>query len=199
MEPNLIKIKEHDVWTVWKRIGRLREKETRYIVKFKQTGKFDTACKNLKAVDRLLKKIISLWSIAMLFLCLSVKAWADDGSWMYHRKAVKAIVGEAEGEPFAGKLAIAHALRNRAQNPHYRGKRVFKGVYGLKRKTHAPKRTWHQADRAWKESSQKKDNTGHATIWGTDSDVRKFRKEEWFRKCRFTTRIGNHSFFREAM
>lgn len=114
-------------------------------------------------------------------------------------KAVRAIVGEAEGEPYAGKLAVAHALRNRAKIAYYGRRGVFVGVYGLQREIKAPERVWREAREAWEASAWVDDSTSGASVWGTDSDVRKFEKQKWFKNCRFMKRIGAHNFFKEVV
>ena len=100
-------------------------------------------------------------------------------------QAVRAIVGEAAGETFEGKLAIACAIRNRG-NLH--------GVYGLNA-THVWRETaatWTAAWRAWRLSAQH-DITHGASYWGNCADVATGN----YRRLTQTAIIGNHHFFRK--
>lgn len=83
---------------------------------------------------------------------------------------VRAIVGEAAGQPYAVKLAVACAIRNRCV-PHGPG---LRGVYGLNAAHNAtePAKVWQEAARAWAESARR-DVTGGADHFGNASDVRK--------------------------
>lgn len=78
---------------------------------------------------------------------------------------IRAIVGEAAGQPYKVKLAVAAAIRNRGH---------LRGVYGLNARHNAsePERVWRDAARAWKESATS-DITRGATHFGCAEDVRK--------------------------
>jgi len=81
------------------------------------------------------------------------------------RAAATAIVGEAAGQPFAVKLAVAEAIRHRG---------TLQGVYGLNAAHNAtePARVWKDARRAWAQSAHT-DITHGATHFGNLQDVRK--------------------------
>lgn len=100
--------------------------------------------------------------------------------------AVRAIMGEARGESYLGKVAIAEAVRARG---------TLKGVYGFKAKFSEPDRVWDEARRAWEES-KKTNLTKGATVWGNKSDVAIFKKTRWFKSYELTAQIGGHYFFR---
>ncbi len=105
------------------------------------------------------------------------------------QSAVKAIIGEAEGEGYQGMLAVACAIRNRGS---------LHGVYGI----HSFRVTQHKynqhtysmAVKAWAESA-KKDITNGATGWGNEADVAKFRHSAWFPSVYFTAHIGRQWFY----
>jgi len=106
-------------------------------------------------------------------------------------KAIKAIIGEAESEPYAGKLALARSLRVRG---------TLKGVYGINaprvRAMRYSNKTYQEAKRAWKESKDLKGWT--ASGWGNKEDVKKFKQTAWFKKCVIVAKIGQHYFYRKA-
>lgn len=105
--------------------------------------------------------------------------------------AVDIIIGEAEGESYQGKLAIAQALRHRGYT---------RGCYGL----HAPRvkkhlyssKTFVQAVKAWEESRTLPDITGGATGWGNAKDIEVFKRTKWWKKAVITAKIGNHFFYK---
>lgn len=144
---------------------------------------------------RRVKNGSSAWShgrriacIAAALLLLSSQAHA---ATVPRERAINAIIGEAEGESYQGKLGIAAAIRNRG---HLRGvygeraPRVVGKLYG--------RDTRRDAIKAWEES-ETVDPTHGATGWGNDKDVREFEKHKWWRKCVITARIGNHVFYKE--
>lgn len=92
-----------------------------------------------------------------LYLCASVALTISAHARVCNHDAVRAILGEAAGEPYAAKLAVACAIRNRGK---------LDGVYGA-RVTDAwisaqPAATRRDADKAWRES---------AHLHGTGGDV----------------------------
>ena len=101
---------------------------------------------------------------------------------------VRAIIGEASGEGYNGMLAIASALRRRGS---------LRGVYGIKAKhiESEPGSTWVKARKAWKEGKHK-DITNGANGWGSKEDVKKFKKQKWWKKATVTKTIGNHVFYK---
>lgn len=79
--------------------------------------------------------------------------------------AVRAIVGEAAGQPYAVKLGVAAAIRHRG---------TLRGVYGLTAAHNAtePAWVWRDARRAWTESATT-DPVKGADHFGNASDVAK--------------------------
>lgn len=128
--------------------------------------------------------------VGVVFFSLSI-----DNSLIYANyqftpdEAIRAIIGEASGEPFEGQVAIGEAIRKRG---------TLKGVYGVK----APhvdrqgKEVWEKARRAW-EVSQSSKLTDGASGWGNSEDLKQFRKTRWWKRCEVTKKIGNHYFYKE--
>jgi len=102
--------------------------------------------------------------------------------------AVKAIMGEARGEAYIGKVAIGESIRNRGH---------LKGVYGLNAKFSEPKWVWDSATRAWHESAHT-NLTKNADHWFSEEDMKKLSKNppRWFKRLEPTVKIGRHSFYR---
>ena len=98
--------------------------------------------------------------------------------------AVRAIIGEAEGESFKGKVAVAEAIRNRG---------TLRGVYGFKAKRvdQAPDWVWREARRAWKKSKQSNLVKGATHFESTDFPI-----PGWSKKMRMTAHIGKHKFYK---
>ena len=110
---------------------------------------------------------------------------------------VNAIIGEASNQGYEGMLAIAGALRNRAKVPYYKNN-VLHGVYGLNNpqiKIATPD-VRAMAEKAWKDSATK-DITKGAYLWGSDSDIQKFKVQAWFKNVSPTTKIKDHTFFKD--
>ena len=110
--------------------------------------------------------------------------------------AVQAIIGEAEAEGAPGMLAVACTLRNRGN---------LKGVYGLQsfRVTHHlySQHTLAYARLAWKYSEQAdlcQAMVHGAKGWGSDSDLIKFKKHAWWKRCVITDHVGGHWFYKEV-
>ena len=119
--------------------------------------------------------------LLLLFVCGNVHA-----ATIPDRRAVNAIIGEAEGEGYDGMVAVACAIRNRG---------TLKGVYGEK----APrvvgrkysKTVYNLAVKAWA-ASAKKDITNGATHWeGT-----KFRIPYWAKHMQVTLVVNHQRFYR---
>ena len=101
-------------------------------------------------------------------------------------EAIRAIYGEACGEPYVGKLAVAGAIRNRG---------TLRGVYGqtsplLTQPINA--RAWAQCARAWRESATR-DITHGATHWENTHD---FGANYWTRKMQCVGTFGRQQFFK---
>ena len=113
--------------------------------------------------------------------------------------AVRAIIGEAENQGYAGMLAVACAIRNR-NNLH--------GVFGLEQihenngtyvriTKHGPRRirpsVAADAKKAWAESATKRIH--NATHW---ENVRAFGMPTWARHMKQVYEVGDHVFFANA-
>lgn len=116
-------------------------------------------------------------------------------------RAVRAIIGEAEGEGPRGMYLVACALRNRG---------TFRGVYGDRAVTwsgnglmrrHGQESLviqpiiYHQAMKAWHESAYGEDLTLGATIWQSQEDMQSSGMD--FDKLDCTIIHGGHYFFKE--
>lgn len=124
-----------------------------------------------------------LSGILILFLFSPAVTWAS----IDPQQAVMAIVGEAAGEPYLGKVAIAEAIRNRGN---------LNGVYGLARAAFIsaqPKWAHEDARRAWDESARSNLVKG-ADHWESVD----FKTPAWAPKMICTAQIGKHRFYRSG-
>ena len=119
----------------------------------------------------------------VLLACLFC-SWSAQGQ-ISDEQAVRAIVGEASNQGFAGMRAVASAIRNRG---------TLKGVYGLNAKHNAreSKATWDLARRAWAESA-KVDVVGGSTHW---DNIRRFGKPYWASSMDQVMTVRDHVFYR---
>lgn len=107
-----------------------------------------------------------------------------------HTLFVESIIGEAEGEEYVGKLAVACAIRNRG---------TLDGVYGWRAprvRLHAySSRVFVQAVRAYEESAQPVNCQfiDGATHWQSKADRKKAGK--WLRAYEVVAKIGGHWFY----
>jgi spore germination cell wall hydrolase CwlJ-like protein len=126
----------------------------------------------------------------LLIILLTVSGYVSASS-IPDSKAIAAIIGEAEGESLQGKIAVAEVIRNRGS---------LKGIYGVSAPRVLKKlysaQTLADATRAW-ELSKTSNLTGGAMGWGNAADIRKFKTQRWFKKCRVVKQIGNHYFWKE--
>jgi spore germination cell wall hydrolase CwlJ-like protein len=116
--------------------------------------------------------------LTLLLLCL--RAGAMDGE-----KAVQAVIGEAAGEPFASKVAIAAAIRNRG---------TLEGVRGVRNQRMIQSQTpavWNAARAAWAQSA-----TNDVTHGGTHWESSNFKTPSWSRNMTKTATIGRFRFFK---
>jgi hypothetical protein len=110
---------------------------------------------------------------------------------------INTIVGEASDQEYRGMLALACAIRNRTNVPYYKNN-ILHGVYGL----NAPhikgesSEIFALARKAWAESATR-DIVGKAYIWGTNSDIVKFKQQSWFKNVESTITIKDHTFFKD--
>ena len=99
--------------------------------------------------------------------------------------AVRAIIGEAAGEPFETKLAIAGALRNRGSLAGVRGLRNSKMI------DVQPAQVWTDARRAWSESA-----TNDLSRGGTHFESVNFTTPFWARDRLPVARVGMFRFWK---
>jgi hypothetical protein len=99
--------------------------------------------------------------------------------------AVRAIIGEAAGEPFETKLAIAGALRNRDSLAGVRGLRNSKMIDAQ------PAWVWADARRAWSESA-----TNDLSRGGTHFESVNFTTPFWARDRSPVARVGMFRFWK---
>lgn len=105
-------------------------------------------------------------------------------------KAILAIIGEAESEPWEGKVAVAETIRRRGS---------LKGIFGLnsvrvKQKKYT-RALYDQCKRAW-EASRTTNYSKGALGWGNAADVQIFKRSKWFRNCKIVKQIGKHYFWK---
>ena len=143
--------------------------------------------KQIKELARRLEEALRIAATtAVTVFFLAFLPAPSNAAMIAEADGVQAVMGEARGEPYLGKVAIAEALRNRG---------TLNGVYGFKARFQEPERVWGDARRAWREGEQSNLTHG-ATVWGNRSDVEKFRLERWFLAYEQTAKIGGHYFFR---
>jgi len=104
---------------------------------------------------------------------------------MDSERAVQAVIGEAAGQTFAEKLAVACALRNRGTLAGVRGIRNQRMIQS------EPPRIWIDAREAWAQSATN-DVTHGATHWESDQ----FPAPAWSRGMTLTAHIGKFKFFK---
>lgn len=116
----------------------------------------------------------------LLLICLVPRVQAG----VPEDKAVKAIVGEAEGESLKGKTAVAEAIRNRGS---------LEGVVGLNSPRVKKAKPWvyRDARKAWKDSTRTNLVKG-ATHWESTD----FPRPSWTDEMEQTTRVGKHRFYK---
>lgn len=124
----------------------------------------------------------------LVLLCGILPALA--GSIIPKVRAVNAIIGEAEGESYRGKLAVACAIRNRGTLNGVYGeysKRVKEHLYGAK--------VFVDTVRAWEESA---DLINCQFIDGADHwEGTAFPIPKWAVEKKVTAIVGNQRFYRD--
>lgn len=129
------------------------------------------------------------------FLTLALAGTASHHKIYSEQDIIKAIVGEASDQGYQGMLGVACAIRNRMQMSYYRDD-MLQGVYGVNAK-HINKESpeiFTLAKKAWAESAIR-NIIGHAYVWGTDSDIQKFKAQSWFQNMAPVIKIGEHTFY----
>jgi hypothetical protein len=140
-------------------------------------------------------KIILSWIICTTSMTSPVTATSGtmtgDSAVSYsYFNCIRAIYGEAEAEPFSGKVAVAEAIRNR---------KSLKQVFGVssKRTLRPIPSIWKECELAW-EKSANSNLTNGAIGWGNAQDLKIFKRQKWFKNCFITKRIGNHYFYKRG-
>ena len=102
------------------------------------------------------------------------------------KQCILAIIGEAEGEPYIGKIAIGEVIRRRGS---------LKGVYGLNaprvKKHLYSKETYDLCLKAWLESRF----TNYSCL-ATHWEGKAFKKPYWAANMAIVARIGNQIFYK---
>ena len=126
-------------------------------------------------------------SLCLLSGCKS-PAFASQPIPFTTNNIIVAMIGEAEGESFEGKVAVACAILNRG---------TLKGVYGLhaKRAVRTPRlsKLYLTCLEALREA-KKHDITKGSTNW---ENVNAFGQPYWASSMIKTVKIGNHQFYRK--
>ena len=105
----------------------------------------------------------------LLLLCFAALPSFTSFAQLDRAQCIKAVVGEAAGEPYQCQIAISAVIRNRGS---------LKGVYGLRAKHVArePQSVFNKVAKAWDESA-KHDPTGGCKFWGGIIDDNYFIKK----------------------
>ena len=133
-----------------------------------------------------LRWVVASAFVFVIFLIMASFVFSAD---IERSRAISAIIGEAEGEPYKGKLAVACAIRNRG---------TLKGVYGEKaprvtKKLYSPK-IKAEAEKAWDESEEL---LACQFIDGADHwEGASFKTPSWAGNMKQTARVGNQIFYR---
>ena len=116
---------------------------------------------------------------AILLLAFNCQA-IDDAT------AVRAIVGEASGQSYQDKLAVAGAIRNG------QGKFALIGLRNRVMIDRQPKRVFADARRAWSESA-----TNDASLGATHFEANRFGRPWWSSNMVVTVRTASFTFYKE--
>lgn len=140
----------------------------------------------MKTLRKLLWFVL-LWIASLLITVLMLSAASAEE--IRKDKFVDAIIGEAEGEPYRGKLAVACAIRNRGN---------LQGVYGV----NAPRVSQHKyspkvfvdAVRAYEESAHPDmcEFIDGASFWEGTA----FKRPYWAKNMIVTATIGRQRFYK---
>lgn len=137
-------------------------------------------------------RTVVLWAVILTVMALLAIFWPETAhsAGIHADRAINAIIGESEGEPFRGKLAVACAIRNRG---------TLKGVYGeraprvLSKKYSAS--ILKDATLAWDKSGNKDACSfiGGASFW----EGMAFPAPSWAKNMTVTATIGRQRFYKE--
>ena len=128
----------------------------------------------------------TLATIFAATICLTAPAQTvSQPSTLDPQLAVRAIIGEAAGEPFTTKLAIAAALRNRDSLVGVRGLRNARMIDAQ------PARVWADARCAWSESA-----TNDLTHSAAYFESTNFPTPYWARGMKPTATVGVFRFWK---
>lgn len=126
---------------------------------------------------------------AIIFIGGLINATASET--VDNKKAIYAIIGEAEDQGFTGMLAVAHAIRNRG---------TLKGVKGLNSprvKLHLySKKIYDLAQLAWEQSEIDFDITHGANHW---ANIKDFNAPNWTNDYPKTFEWNDHVFYKGAV
>ena len=137
----------------------------------------------------------------MLNSCEQTPAWSQEKhkTVIKYEDAVRAILGEAEGEPYAGKVALAYALKNRGKLRGVFGHKAIHTQYGAfwRGKRKITSATIKEAKNAleWANSHPALDTTFGATHW---ENVKAFGEPYCAKSMKHTVTIANHKFYKEV-
>jgi hypothetical protein len=127
-----------------------------------------------------------LAAICLAATCLTAPAQTvSQPSALNPQLAIRAIIGEAAGEPFTTKLAIAGALRNRDSLAGVRGLRNARMIDAQ------PDWVWADARRAWSESA-----TNDLTHGATHFDSVNFPTPYWAEGIKPVATVGVFRFWK---
>lgn len=134
-------------------------------------------CRKTRVIDIVMVISVLLFPASILF------AWAMPKT-ITETQAAQAIYGEAGGEDYTGKLAVACAIRNRG---------TLRGVVAATKVPiqQIPRDAWIECLMAWHQSA-KKDITRGATHWESTD----FKTPTWAYTMMETFRHGKHVFYK---
>lgn len=121
--------------------------------------------------------------LAQCFILVTLTGCAS-----YEKKAIRCVIGEAEGESYEAKVAVSRAIIDRG---------CLKGVYGcssarVRNKLYS-RSSLIEATMAYNEAKKRPDIVSGANHW-IKWNMKKY--PSWTKKCEPTAMIGNHIFYK---